>query len=1683
MQSHRYVLLGLVLVISWMPLGIAQETTDTTSKTTETLTRLTPPAADADDLSLIQYALRLREMLPQLFMGAKGLLIYGVGPNSQAEAAKLQRGDIVIAYAGHPTNTTEQFVNTISLNANKPQLELRFIRANRVHTVVLHGGSIGIHFADITEELASKLFLKALIGDKKTVILPAIRTYPQTAVKAQQWLLRKVADGDEAANYFQFISELLTLYFQKALITLGEEGLQAEKMANDLEALKFYQKGLKNARQLNDKAFISLFFGYIGRIYQKRGQSQQALEYFQQALEITRDLRDKFGEATHLTNLGLAYQALAQYQQALGYFQQALTRHRDIGDQRREAGDLTNIGVVYQETGESQQALEYFQQALVILRNLGNKHNKEAEILNNIGVAYQALAQYQQALGHFQQALVILRNLGNKHNEEAEILNNIGAVYQDIGESQQALEYYQQALVIHRKSGHKRGEAAVFTNLGILYQETLAQYQKALEYHQQALTIHREIGDKDGIGSNLSGIGAVYQDIGETQQALEYYQQALTIHRNIGDQRGEAGDLTNLGLVYEHVGKYQQALDHFQQALAICRKINDRYGESAVLSNIGVNYIHFGQYQQALEHLQQSLNISREIGNPQGESSNLSHIGSLYQLQAQYLKALDFYQQAVAIRHKIGDIRGEAADINNIGVLYETIGDGDKALASYQKSLDIKRQIGNRAGEAATLTNIGNVYAVRGEYSKALEYHQQALEINRYTRDRSGESACLTNIASIHQSLGHSKKALDFNQQALVIAQQIGNRQSESAVLNNIGIIYQTIGQSQQARKNFQQAQSISREIGDRRGEAMSIGNIGGVYADIGNYQQALQHFQQALSIHREIGALENVAGSLLNIGTVYLSFGQYLNALDYFQQALDILRRLDYREGESTALGNIGAVYETIGQYDKALDFQKKALAIDQAIGNRHGEASGLHNISVVYVRLERYEKALEYSQQGLNIFREMANRQGEGLVLNSLGIIHEKLGQSEKALDYYQQALAINREIDNRLLEGFNLANIGEIYRRMGRYKDALPFFQKGTDILTNLNALGTLLWEAQKGLAAVEVQLKQFDAAIKHYEQALENIDALRAGLTEKAHKLSFMRDKMVVYDEFIALLQTLHSKHPDKGYDRKALEVFERKQGRIFLEEMGQSGARQFAGLPAEISQAERELESQRVQTRKQLLEERSKFITAQNPAKLKFGRQREQELEAQQQALQAKIKQQYPEYYALKYPQPVQLDTLQKNVLRDDELMLVYGVMKDSTTLWVIGQKTFQMFNLPLSETALEDKVAQLRQLMGTDDKTRNALVSTEDSSYLTLMETDNSVETEEASRGARRRRRKKRERKPDPLAKASKNLYTQLLPEQVRPLLTAPYTVYVIPTGPLYVLPFETLVTQLSNDSNNRHYLIEDVPIAYLSSASLLKTLREAQQRRQKVARYPFLAFANPVYEAEQTASVSKTDEVLALRSQSYRAIRGSDFAELPETEDEAKEIAALLNAPKENEPVLQLREAASRPTVFQLNDKKRLDDYQTILFAAHGILPGEIDHITQSALVLSHPDTLGYLTMADVFALQLNAKLVSLSACNTGRGKRQRGEGVMGLTRAFMYAGTPRVAVTLWAVESYSAKRLSVGFFKQLKNLQKPAAALRAIKLRMLRGEEGRKYKRPYYWAPFVVFGEASGIQDLSWH
>lgn len=292
--------------------------------------------------------------------------------------------------------------------------------------------------------------------------------------------------------------------------------------------------------------------------------------------------------------------------------------------------------------------------------------------------------------------------------------------------------------------------------------------------------------------------------------------------------------------------------------------------------------------------------------------------------------------------------------------------------------------------------------------------------------------------------------------------------------------------------------------------------------------------------------------------------------------------------------------------------------------------------------------------------------------------------------------------------------------------------------------------------------------------------------------------------------------------------------------------------------------------------------------------------------------------------------------------------------------------------------------------------------------------------------------------------------YRLLIPSDVEPILRSVHDLFVIPSGPLFDLSWETLVTDDANP-DAPHYLIEQMRIAYDPSASILRTVRDERRGRRR-APDPLLAFADPDYGA-----------------------RSAEFPQLRSARREAERVRAILDAPASS---IVAGDDATVSRVLDLNEEGRLKDFRYLLFATHAILADSVHGLTEPAIVLAHPERDGFLTMSTIFKLTLDADFVELSACDTGTGGETATEGASGLTRAFMYAGTSTIAVTLWEMNDDTALRLSPGIFAGLRNGMSLAEALQAAKIGMIGDRSAPRFQHPFFWAPMVLFGDADEIR-----
>ena len=1189
----------------------------------------------------------------------------------------------------------------------------------------------------------------------------------------------------------------------------------------------------------------------------------------------------------------------------------------------------------------------------------------------------------------------------------------------------------------------------------------------------------------------------------EFARALALWQ---SVFASLSSNDPRCGDvLYSIGLAYLQLQRFADSLDAERRAAAIHHSAGRDGAEAGDLAVAGDALYQLGRTQESLEAHRQSLDIDRRIGNLRGEAENFVNIGILFNDAGRYDDAIAAYGAALAILAKLGDKLEEAQALTNLGVTQYRRGRLDDALASYARASEFAKAVKAVVIEADALQNVGLIQQDRGRYVEALATDARALALFRSAQDRLGAAGALNNIGIVDEKLGRYADALAADTQALALHRALGNRLGEANDLTNLGTVDQDLGKNGDALARHREALDMFRALGNRQGEAANLVDIGTLDEHVARYEDALAAFERELAIARELKSPDDEAVAHINIGNVDQDLGRFGDALDAEGQALTIVRALHYREREEVAVSDVGTVDFRLGRYDDALAAYSESLEIARALGDRRGEADALANLANVEAKLGRAGDALAGYQTALALHRAIGNRLGEAGDLNDLGETLSALGRYDEALAVHRQALALSKTLDDRLGEADNTGSIAILLGRMGRYADALEAQKQALTIqhaigngLGEANALtneaATLedlrrfpdaraaalqaaalaqrfsdpddLWRARAVEASARAALGERSAALAAYDAALDTIEGLRAGLAG-GERGTFFGGKLFVYDEYVGYLRDLDRQFPGQGYGLKALEVFERKSARASLEQIGASAAHHFAGVDpravAEEDAAGAALDAANARLRK-LLSGR-----APEDADVAAARQALASAQTHAATVATDVKARFPAYYELRHPQPLVAGcaaapcpagfaAFQRSVVRPGEVVLIYDLLDDSSVLWIVDKDAIRLVTLPGSKD-IDAGVARL--------DARLAGLSTLLSS----------------GAGARSRERIERSAAADlpGYAADSHALYQMLVPPAAVAALARARSVVVVPSGSLFRVAFETLV--VDDPATAPHYLIQDVALSYIPSASLLALVRNAYARAP-AGRNPLLAFANPAFGAAPPPGASDTARGVSYADLQLQAVRStfndgtavssSDavFPALPGTQVEADAVRTALGATPAS---LFDGDAATRARLFELNADQVLKTYQYVLFATHAVLPGDIKGLTQPAIVLAHPERGdGLLTMADVFGLSLDADFVMLSACNTGvETAATNGDGISGLTRAFLYAGTPAISVTLWEVDDAAAPQITPSFFEGMhaRGLT-PAESLRQAKLALLKSPEAR-FRHPYAWAPGVIFGD----------
>ena len=968
----------------------------------------------------------------------------------------------------------------------------------------------------------------------------------------------------------------------------------------------------------------------------------------------------------------------------------------------------------------------------------------------------------------------------------------------------------------------------------------------------------------------------------------------------------------------------------------------------------------------------------------------------------------------------------------------------------------------NRSVELArALDHRGRALNLLGRFAEARIDLVEALELRVRLGPAKDRAETRNELCLALQRLGEWPDALDCYRRSLSEARELEDRTLEGTVLNNLGGIHANLAEPVAALDYFRQSLDLKTAAGDLLGQSIALHNLGFLHRGLGELEEALVHYHRAWLGFEELGNLYWQARTLNNMGRAHFLLGHGERALAYFLQALPLRRQSGDRAGETATLRNLARVYGELDALPRAIAFGRKALESSLERGDRRGEATARQLLGRFELQSDARESARSELGRALELHREIGDRRQEAEALELMARLEKTEGADRKASESAERALQLHRGVSNPLGE------------------------------------LSTLILLAR--LRSTEVEASdESPAALELLDQALLVAEAARESLGDPSQRARFLAAQREVYELYVQLLFEDHRRDPERGFARRAFQISERSRSRSLLD--------LFDALAYERQVVERESLDPALKLR---LQNARRGAAAKTTRRLRIlardhasaqARAAEQELfaaVAELEASQAEIRRRHPS----PEPEATRVASIEQiqDLLADGTVLLEFIVSEPRSLLWRITSGSLDVYELPPGDV-IEASVRRLRQQLAkvdlrTGQTRKDAAIELAKMLLGPVAEDLGDQRLAIVADG--------------PLHLVPFAALGDPRSEQYRPLLERHEVVY-LPSASVLVARRSAVpgispgvVPGTSSDVSSVVPGTSQEALSVVPGTSpdkLLAVLADpifrADDERLKASRAvpgtsqeavpgtssdPLLSVPGTSQEAVPVVPGTSSDPLLSVPGTSPVEVPGTSpdavrsgadlaLAELPrlvETRREAEAIAARVDPRRR---WVALGAEANREAVLG----PRLKDYRILHFATHGVIPTEAPEL--GGLVLSQFDAQGrpidgFLGLRDVTHLDLRAELVVLSGCRTALGPRIRGEGLMGLSRGFMYAGVPRVLAGLWQVQDRATADLMDHFYRfHLDAGMAPAAALRAAQLEIHRAPARND---PFYWAAFMLTGD----------
>jgi CHAT domain-containing protein len=1027
-----------------------------------------------------------------------------------------------------------------------------------------------------------------------------------------------------------------------------------------------------------------------------------------------------------------------------------------------------------------------------------------------------------------------------------------------------------------------------------------------------------------------------------------------------------------------------------------------------------------------------------------------------------YKLAADTLETSTALFEKLNRKIDQVRSANLQAEALSNLGQCDVAATLLQNSLSIiKGQSGdNQAVLADTYYYLSrHAGGCARKFDDAIGLMQKSLAIKRqiYAEGDASFAFDYTFLGYIYNSKGKYDSALIYLDQALNIRKSklpVDDIET-SHTLFNLAASYEGKSDLRKALNTNLSALKIrSEKLGDSHATVSnSINSIGRIYRKLGNNERALEYYRRALEIRKStLGANHpNVAGSYYEIGNLYGNISNYHSSVEYIQQGNRILENNSQvsRDVLPTYYAYAGKMYGLIGQHDNAKAAIQQGVSVAESdLPAGHPYRAVVYNIAGEYFgEIGDVKKQSEFFKKAIAIYTASygGGSEREGDVISKMALTHAKLGDRAGSLELYNKALFIYKEklgmqnpkVASVLLgigDGYapdNFSAADNAFRRALEScgissKDSLHNSYPPVDQVENkplvfriVKSRAAAIGPTSRSSIAPTGDMQQLQLA--SYQFALALADEIARDYTNEAARVQLEKDKREIYSGMMNVLWDMNTSiNKSSGGDliAGAFAIAERSKAALLLENTKDNQAKTIAGVPDSLVDKERDI-------RIELAYHRNALYQATRNSDSVARKNLEESvfvLDRTLEKFKTQLERDYPAYFRLKYSKDfVFLQDVMQELAPDSRLLEYF-----------VSDKYIYSFDVSSSS-------ADFRRLV-LDDSLR-AIVS----GYQRSLTDARFIMNEPA-------------RADSVYFSTSRSLFSLLMIP--KPASDKAQRLIIIPDDFLAQFNFGTLLTSDANDGDytNLSYLNNRYVVSYAYSAALLDDKNNRKSNNDN-----FAGFA-PSYLSNDYSLLDSTEH-----PSTALAMRSGNFA-LPGAAEEIRILSDMMNG-----------RSWINDEATETNFKKHGGDYDVLHLAMHSLLNDEEPRYSE-LLFNSDAENDGYLTIAEIYNLKFNAQLVVLSACSSGYGKIQHGEGPISLSRAFSYAGCPSVVMSLWKVPDQVTTSIMKNFYEGLTEGLSKDEALRSAQIKFTTENTDPLYRHPYYWAGFVVIGDTSPLQTNSY-